>query len=90
MFVSNPLDTREICNEAVKKCLYFFIYVPDLFFTSKSFENLDNDEDIDEFFEWCNGYKWRKAQKTQTKEVLEDEKKEIEKFWNDGSGVYVA
>ena len=60
-------------------------------------DHWDDDEDEDNFFEWHDGYKKRKAQKAKTKEELlpiaqhpsrywdwcisEDEKKEPEKLW---------
>ena len=57
----------------------------------------DHWNDEDKFFQWCDGYKKRRAQKAPIKEqlmliawhpsgywywcVLEDEKKEMEKLW---------
>ena len=106
--VPDRFKTQEMCDQAIKEDFSPLQFVTDWFVTREGTwmwfddyydddgDHWDNDGE-DEFFEWFEGYKKRKAQKTSIKEELlliawhpsrywdccmsEDEKQETEKLW---------
>ena len=72
------LITQEVCNEAVKKCPWSLIHVPDHNVRLQEMRCRDYLHVVtpepwrydDKLIEWPNGYKKRKAQKAQIKEEL--------------------
>ena len=72
-FVPDYFETQKICDKAVKGDLYLLLLVPDWFVTQKQLKIWHDDDeycDDDEFVEWYNRYKKRKAQKIQIKKEL--------------------
>ena len=68
-----------MCNDAVRKGLFYLQFVPDWFVTREGlymwnddyYDDGDyRDDDDDKFFKWYDGYKKRKAQKAQIKKEL--------------------
>ena len=110
-FIADHFKTQEMCDKAVRDDSSSLQFVPDWFVKREGlyiwhedyYDNDgghcvdDDDGDKDKFFDWYDGYKKRKAQKTSIKEELlpitwhpsrywdwcmsEDEKKETEKLW---------
>ena len=91
--VPDKFKTREMCDKLIDKYPGVFRYVPDCFITLEMIINGT------EFREWFNGYKERKAQKSQIKDELmpiawypsravdwcfdEEEKKDLKRLWGE-------
>ena len=111
-FVPDHFKTQKMCDDSVRDDPYSSKYIPDWFVTREGVDmwyddyydddgnHWDDDAyycNEDNFFEWYEGYRKRKAQKASIKEELlpiawhpwrywdwcisEDEKKETEKLW---------
>ena len=109
-YVPNHFKIQDMCDKVATDDSTSLKFVPDWFVTREGVDmwhddyydddsdHWDNDDDNeDKFFEWCEGYKKRKAQKAKIKEELlpitwhssrywdwcmpEDEKKETERLW---------
>ena len=80
--VPDHFKAKEMCDQAVKEDSSSLQFVPDWFVTREQINRWygdyydddgdywDNDHDEDEFFEWYDGYKKRKAQKAKMKDEL--------------------
>ena len=72
--VPDCFKTHEMCDKTVGKCPFSLLYAPGWFVTQQQIKIWrDDDEycdDNDEFIEWYNGYKKRKAQKASMKDEL--------------------
>ena len=107
-YIPDHFKTQDICDKAVKDDSTSLQFVPDWFVTWEGIDmwyddyygdnggHWDVDDNEDNFFEWCDGYKKQKAQKAQIKKELlpiawhpsrywdwcmsEDEKKETERL----------
>ena len=108
--VPDYFKMQEIRDKAVKDDSSFLQFVPDWFVTREGLYmwyddyydddggHWDDDKDEDNFFEWYDAYKKRKAQKAKIKKELmpiawhpsrysdwcmsRDEKQEVEKLWS--------
>ena len=102
-YVPDHFKTEKMCDKVVWEDPFSLQFVSDWFVTREELhmwyddsEYCDGDDDEDNFFKWCDGYKKRKVQKASIKEALsiawhpsgqwnwcvpEDEKKETEKLW---------
>ena len=83
--VPDCFKTREMCEKAVKKCLYLLKYVPDWFVTHQQIKKWhDNDDycNYDKLTEWYEGYKKRKAQKAQIKKELLPIAWHLSRYWD--------
>ena len=73
-YVPYRLRSREICGRAVRDDSSFLQFVPDWFVTRERvdiwYDDYYDDDNEDKFFEWCEGYKKRKVEKTKIKEEL--------------------
>ena len=107
--VPDNFKTQKMCDKAIKDDPSFLQFIPDWFVTTEGTDMWCDDyydgkdkfieftDDEDNFIEWYDGYKKRKAQKASIKEELlpiawhpsrywdwcmpEDKKKETEKLW---------
>ena len=71
--VPDHLKAREMLEKAVKKYLWLLKYVLDWFVTHQQIKTWHDNDDYcndDQLIKWYDGYKKRKAQKTQIKEEL--------------------
>ena len=71
--IPNHLKTIEMCDAAVRKDSFSSVCVPDWFVTQGQVKLWHDDDDYcsdAELFEWYDGYKKRKAQKSKMKEEL--------------------
>ena len=71
--VPDRFKTQEMCEKAVKNCLWLLKYVPDWFVTHQQIKIWHDNDDYcndDKLIEWYEGYKKCKAQKTSGKEGL--------------------
>ena len=71
--VPDRFKIQEMCEKAVKKCLWLLKYVPDWFVTHQQMKIwCDDDEycNYDKLIEWYKGYQKRKAQKAQIRKEL--------------------
>ena len=102
-YVPDHFKMEKMCDKVVWEDPFSLQFVSDWFVTREELhmwyddsEYCDGDDDEDNFFKWCDGYKKRKVQKASIKEALsiawhpsgqwnwcvpEDEKKETEKLW---------
>ena len=102
-YVPDHFKMEKMCDKVVWEDPFPVQFVSDWFVTREELhmwyddsEYCDGDDDEDNFFKWCDGYKKRKVQKASIKEALsiawhpsgqwnwcvpEDEKKETEKLW---------
>ena len=107
-FIPDQFNTQEVCDDAGRDDSSSLQFVPDWFVPRKGMDmwyddyyddngNHWDDDHEDNFFEWYEGYKKRKAQKAQIKKELmpiawhpsrywdwhisEEEKRDTEAFW---------
>ena len=101
-FVPDHFKMDKMCDKAVWKDSSSLQYVPDWFVTREGLymwydDSEYRDDDENNFFKWCNGYKKRKGQKASIKGQLlpvawhpsrwwdwcmsEEENKETKTFW---------
>ena len=83
--VPDHLKAREMLEKAVKKYLWLLKYVLDWFVTHQQLKTWHDNDDYcndDQLIEWYDGYKKRKAQKTQIKEELMSIAWHLSRWWD--------
>ena len=83
--VPDCLKAREMCEKAIKKYLWLLKYVLDWFVTHQQIKTWHDNDDYcndDQLIKWYDGYRKRKAQKTQIKEELMSIAWHLSRWWD--------
>ena len=74
-----------MCEKAIKKYLWLLKYVLDWFVTHQQIKTWHDNDDYcndDQLIKWYDGYRKRKAQKTQIKEELMSIAWHLSRWWD--------